>query len=337
MTAPGWDVPREDGEKLIDAAEANSGDGLEIKLGGDPIYAAQEASSPEGIGFLGAAIVLLIAFGSVVAAGLPLIDRARRARHHLGRPDRPARQLRRRPRLDHGGVGADRYRGRDRLLAARPDAVPHGAERGQGPPRRRRRGRHHRGAQRDHRRLHRRDRRPRSLPDRSSVHVRGRALGLLRRPGRDARRRHPAARDPLLPRAEGRSPPDPLPRPDAEDRGRRRVARGTLEPRRPAPSLDRRDRRDGGAARARRARARHAPRIPRRRERPARHDDPPGVRPEHGGIRARHERAARDRRRPTRSVGRGGDRRVRRDASRRGRRRLRASLRRSTRRATRRS
>jgi putative drug exporter of the RND superfamily len=72
MTVPGWDVPKEDGEKLIDAAEANDGDGLEIKLGGDPIYAAQEQSSPEGIGFLGAAIVLLIAFGSVVAAGLPL-------------------------------------------------------------------------------------------------------------------------------------------------------------------------------------------------------------------------------------------------------------------------
>ena len=73
MTAPGWDVPKEDGEKLIDAADANSGDGLVIKLGGDPIYAAQEAGSPEGLGFLGAAIVLLIAFGSVVAAGLPLI------------------------------------------------------------------------------------------------------------------------------------------------------------------------------------------------------------------------------------------------------------------------
>ena len=73
MTAPGWDVPKEDGEALIAAAEENSGDGLEIKLGGDPIYAAQESSSPEGIGFLGAAIVLLIAFGSVVAAGLPLL------------------------------------------------------------------------------------------------------------------------------------------------------------------------------------------------------------------------------------------------------------------------
>src|SRR5688500_16619229 len=72
LTIDGWDVPKEDGEKLIAAAEKHSGDGLEIKLGGDPIYGAQETTSPEGIGFLGAAIVLLIAFGSVVAAGLPL-------------------------------------------------------------------------------------------------------------------------------------------------------------------------------------------------------------------------------------------------------------------------
>jgi putative drug exporter of the RND superfamily len=72
LTVPGWEVEKEQGEQLIAAAEANSGGGLQIKLGGDPIYRAQEAPSPEGIGFLGAAIVLLIAFGSVVAAGLPL-------------------------------------------------------------------------------------------------------------------------------------------------------------------------------------------------------------------------------------------------------------------------
>ena len=72
LTVPAWDVEKKDGEKLINAAERNSGDGVQIKLGGDPIYAAQSQSSPEGIGFLGAAIVLLIAFGSVVAAGLPL-------------------------------------------------------------------------------------------------------------------------------------------------------------------------------------------------------------------------------------------------------------------------
>jgi putative drug exporter of the RND superfamily len=72
LTVPGWEVKKEDGKKLIDAAERNDGNGLQIKLGGDPIYAAQGSSSPEGIGFVGAAIVLLIAFGSVVAAGLPL-------------------------------------------------------------------------------------------------------------------------------------------------------------------------------------------------------------------------------------------------------------------------
>jgi RND superfamily putative drug exporter len=72
LTVPGWEVEKEQGEQLIDAAESNSGNGLEIKLGGDPIYQAQSQTSPEGIGFLGAAIVLLIAFGSVIAAGLPL-------------------------------------------------------------------------------------------------------------------------------------------------------------------------------------------------------------------------------------------------------------------------
>jgi RND superfamily putative drug exporter len=72
MTLPGWEFPDEGAEELIASAEDNSGDGLEIELGGDPIYSAQEQSSPEFYGFLGAAIVLLIAFGSVVAAGLPL-------------------------------------------------------------------------------------------------------------------------------------------------------------------------------------------------------------------------------------------------------------------------
>ncbi len=73
LTIPGWQVKKEQGEELIDAAEANSGGGLKIKLGGEPIYTAQEQTSPEFFGFLGAAIVLLIAFGSLVAAGLPLV------------------------------------------------------------------------------------------------------------------------------------------------------------------------------------------------------------------------------------------------------------------------
>jgi RND superfamily putative drug exporter len=73
LDVPGWEVKKAEGEKLIAAAERNSGEGLAIKLGGEPIYAAQEGASPEGLGFLGAAIVLLIAFGSLVAAGLPLV------------------------------------------------------------------------------------------------------------------------------------------------------------------------------------------------------------------------------------------------------------------------
>jgi RND superfamily putative drug exporter len=72
MTVPGWDVPKSSGTALIEAANNNSANGLQIKLGGSPIQDAESQSSPEGIGFLGAAIVLLIAFGSVVAAGLPL-------------------------------------------------------------------------------------------------------------------------------------------------------------------------------------------------------------------------------------------------------------------------
>jgi RND superfamily putative drug exporter len=73
LTVPGWEVPKEDGETLVSAAEDNSGDGLRIELGGDPIVRAQEGGNEEGIAFLAAAIVLVIAFGSLVAAGLPLV------------------------------------------------------------------------------------------------------------------------------------------------------------------------------------------------------------------------------------------------------------------------
>jgi putative drug exporter of the RND superfamily len=73
LTIAGWEVPKEDGEELVAAAEDNSTESLQIELGGDPIYRAQESSNEEFIAFLAAAIVLLIAFGSVVAAGLPLI------------------------------------------------------------------------------------------------------------------------------------------------------------------------------------------------------------------------------------------------------------------------
>jgi RND superfamily putative drug exporter len=61
------------GTRLIDLAEDASGDGLRIELGGNLISSAEEGAPPEAIGLAAAAVVLLIAFGSVVAVGLPLL------------------------------------------------------------------------------------------------------------------------------------------------------------------------------------------------------------------------------------------------------------------------
>ncbi|MFT3862944.1 MAG: MMPL family transporter [Solirubrobacterales bacterium] len=63
-------------KKIIHAAEsASQGEGLEVQLGGQAITEAKEESgdSSFGIGLLAAIIILLLAFGSVVAMGLPII------------------------------------------------------------------------------------------------------------------------------------------------------------------------------------------------------------------------------------------------------------------------
>jgi putative drug exporter of the RND superfamily len=72
LTGRAWDVPTSTGEELIDRAQEVSGAGLRIELGGRAIREAQEGGEPEAAGFLAAAIILLVAFGSIVAAGLPL-------------------------------------------------------------------------------------------------------------------------------------------------------------------------------------------------------------------------------------------------------------------------
>jgi RND superfamily putative drug exporter len=72
LTERAWDVPVDTGEEMISLAEQASGDGLRIELGGGPIRDAEGGGSPEAIALLAAAVILLIAFGSVVAAGLPL-------------------------------------------------------------------------------------------------------------------------------------------------------------------------------------------------------------------------------------------------------------------------
>lgn len=67
-------MPVEDGRRLIAVAEDNSSDRLHIALGGQAVQKAQGGGiGSEGIGLAVAAVILLLTFGSVVAAGLPIV------------------------------------------------------------------------------------------------------------------------------------------------------------------------------------------------------------------------------------------------------------------------
>src|SRR5919112_1198499 len=70
------DVPKSAYDKLIETAEAARGDGLQVELGGSGIQQAtqgQGGGPSEFIGFIAAAFVLAIAFGSLWGRLLPLI------------------------------------------------------------------------------------------------------------------------------------------------------------------------------------------------------------------------------------------------------------------------
>ncbi|MPZ94396.1 MAG: MMPL family transporter [Propionibacteriales bacterium] len=68
------DMPIEDSERLLDIADDAENDQLEIALGGQSIaFAEQGEIGSEMIGVIAAALILLITFGSVVAAGLPIL------------------------------------------------------------------------------------------------------------------------------------------------------------------------------------------------------------------------------------------------------------------------
>src|SRR3954454_21935501 len=70
------DVPKSAYDKLISTAEAARGDGWQVELGGSGIQQASQAQGggpSEFIGFIAAAVVLAIAFGSLWATLLPLI------------------------------------------------------------------------------------------------------------------------------------------------------------------------------------------------------------------------------------------------------------------------
>lgn len=68
------DMPREDSERMLEIADDASSDGFQVGLGGQTIVQAEQGEiGSEGIGLAAAAIILLIMFGSLVAAGLPII------------------------------------------------------------------------------------------------------------------------------------------------------------------------------------------------------------------------------------------------------------------------
>jgi len=68
------DMPHVDSERLLDIAKAADRPGLDVALGGQSINLAEQGEiGSEGIGLLAAAVILLLTFGSVVAAGLPIL------------------------------------------------------------------------------------------------------------------------------------------------------------------------------------------------------------------------------------------------------------------------
>jgi putative drug exporter of the RND superfamily len=72
---PTSDLPAGSINAVIDSAKAAAHPGFEVALGGQPISSVQKVSpgASEGIGILAAMIIMLLAFGSVVAMGLPIL------------------------------------------------------------------------------------------------------------------------------------------------------------------------------------------------------------------------------------------------------------------------
>jgi len=69
------DIPIPAIKKVITTAQAAAHEGFQVELGGSPISAAATAAPgpSEGIGITAAILIMLLAFGSVVAMGLPVI------------------------------------------------------------------------------------------------------------------------------------------------------------------------------------------------------------------------------------------------------------------------
>jgi RND superfamily putative drug exporter len=66
-------MPPDDAKRVIAAAERASGPGVRVEVGGAIVTGEVTEVSSEAVGVLAAALILLVTFGSIVAAGLPLL------------------------------------------------------------------------------------------------------------------------------------------------------------------------------------------------------------------------------------------------------------------------
>jgi RND superfamily putative drug exporter len=69
------DVPATDVRRIIDTARAAGGDGLRVALGGEAVTGAEKSGggAAEGVGLLAALVILVLLFGSLLAASLPVV------------------------------------------------------------------------------------------------------------------------------------------------------------------------------------------------------------------------------------------------------------------------
>ena len=69
------DIPGADVRTIIRTAQHAAGDGLQVELGGDAVRGAEQGpgGSAEGVGLLAALVVLVLLFGSLLAASIPII------------------------------------------------------------------------------------------------------------------------------------------------------------------------------------------------------------------------------------------------------------------------
>jgi putative drug exporter of the RND superfamily len=75
LDKPTIDIDKSDLQQLVNVAEKARAAGFEVEPGGQPVAATEQPpfGASEGIGLIAAIIILLVAFGSLIAMGLPIV------------------------------------------------------------------------------------------------------------------------------------------------------------------------------------------------------------------------------------------------------------------------